>query len=266
MAPYRHADPGARDILICAGLDPSGGAGFIADVRVASDLGARPVGIVTVLTVQNTTGVMSTIVVDAELVAHQLAFLMTDVEVHAVKIGMLGSADIARAIGTALDHTRARVVWDPVMAPSRGMSSARADGYLGAAIVALQPHLALFTPNRDELAHFMDAPIASLADATAAARALARQLDTAVLAKGGHLDDDEAVDVLVHAGRVHELRGPRVRDGHHVHGTGCALSTAIATRLAQGGDVVEACRSAKAYVAGLIADPANPGRGASAVV
>ena len=263
--PYRDADPGVRDVLICAGLDPSGGAGILADARIASELGARPVGVVTTLTVQNTTGVMGGNAVDAELVAHQLAFLLTDIELDAVKIGMIGSADIARAIATALHLTHAPTVWDPVMHPSRGELH-RAEAYIEDALVALRPHLTLLTPNLDELAFFANGPIASLADAAAAAQALARRIDAAVLAKGGHLGDDEAIDVLAHAGGIEELRGPRVRDGHHVHGTGCALSTAIATLLAQGHDVVEACRTAKEFVAVRIAEPARPGRGAPAVI
>jgi hydroxymethylpyrimidine/phosphomethylpyrimidine kinase len=264
-SPYRDADPGPRDVLICAGLDPSGGAGLLADTRVASELGARPVGVVTALTVQNTTGVMGGAAVDAELVAQQLAFLLTDIELDAVKIGMIGSAEIARAIATALHLTHAPTVWDPVMHPSRGELH-RAEAFIGDALVALRPHLTLLTPNLDELAFFAGGPIASLADATAAASALARQLDAAVLAKGGHIGGDEAIDVLAYVGGVEELRGPRVRDGHHVHGTGCALSTAIATLLAQGRDLVDACRTAKDFVAVRIAEPTRPGRGAPSVV
>jgi hydroxymethylpyrimidine kinase/phosphomethylpyrimidine kinase len=264
-APYRDPDPVRRDVLICAGLDPSGGAGILADVRVASELGARPVGIVTALTVQNTTGVMGGAPIDAEVVSQQLACLLTDIELDAVKIGMIGSADVARAIATALQLTRAPTVWDPVMHPSRG-ELYRTEAFIDDALAALGPHLALLTPNRDELAYFAGAPIGSLSDATEAARALAARLEIAVLAKGGHLDEHEAIDVLVHAGGVEELAGPRVHDGHHVHGTGCALSTAIATLLAQGHDVVDACRAAKQYVAARIADPARAGRGAASVL
>ncbi|HET9991727.1 MAG TPA: bifunctional hydroxymethylpyrimidine kinase/phosphomethylpyrimidine kinase, partial [Kofleriaceae bacterium] len=96
--PYRHTGSTARpDVLACAGLDPSGGAGLIADVRVLAELGARPVGVVTALTIQNTTGVVEWHATDPEVVSHQLAFLLTDVEVKAVKVGMIGSLAIAKA-------------------------------------------------------------------------------------------------------------------------------------------------------------------------
>src|SRR5436190_24215708 len=120
MTPYRAADTRVPHVLVCSGLDPSGGAGLIADVRVIQKLGARPVGVVTALTVQNTTGLVEAKPCDPELFGHQLVFLMTDVEVRAVKIGMLGSAETARAIANALHLTHAPVVWDPILAPTRG--------------------------------------------------------------------------------------------------------------------------------------------------
>src|SRR5512143_1593173 len=128
MSPYRApADTRVPDILVCAGLDPSGGAGLIADVRVVSELGGRPSGVVTALTVQNTTGVVSSHACDPEVVGDQLAFLMTDIEMKAVKIGMVGSAAIARAMANALHLSAAPVVWDPVMYPSRGDTSLNGD-------------------------------------------------------------------------------------------------------------------------------------------
>lgn len=253
------------DVLICAGLDPSGGAGLIADVRVVSELGGRPVGVVTALTVQSTHAVVSSEPVSDELVREQLELLLSDVEVRAVKIGMIGSSAVARAIGQALALTRAPVVWDPILAPSRG-DVRFVDPLFGEAVAALAPHVALITPNAGELAALTGASVTSVAEATAAGRALARRLATAVLVKGGHLGGDEAVDVLCHAGGDELLRGPRTPDGEHVHGTGCALSSAIAASLAHGADLIEACRAAKAYVAARIASPARPGRGAAAIV
>ena len=265
MSPYRDEATVRPDVLACAGLDPSGGAGLVADVRVLAELGTRPVGVVTTLTTQNTTGVLDGQVVDAEVIGHQLAFLLTDVEVRAVKLGMIGSAELARAIASALHLTAAPLVWDPVMAPSRG-ELPRAEAWIEDALVALRPHLTLVTPNAPELAALTGLPVHDLAEAEAAARALATRLDAAVLAKGGHLGGDEAVDLLIYAGGREELRGARVAGGEHVHGTGCALSSAIAAHLAHGRDLVEACRLAKAYVAARIAMPARPGRGAPAVV
>jgi hydroxymethylpyrimidine kinase/phosphomethylpyrimidine kinase len=255
------------DVLLCAGLDPSGGAGLIADVRVVSQLGARPVGVVTALTVQNTTGVIAIEVADAEFVGQQLAFLLTDIEVAAVKIGMIGSADVAKNIANALLLTNAPVVWDPVIGPTRSLGGAAPDpAMLDDALHALRPHLTLVTPNAAELSHFARARIDKLSAAVGAARALAAEIDAAVLVKGGHLGSDESIDVLVRGTTVEELRGPRLHRGEHVHGTGCALASAIAAMLAQGRDLSDACRTAKDFVAERIAQPVEPGRGMPATV
>jgi hydroxymethylpyrimidine/phosphomethylpyrimidine kinase len=285
-APASHAAAARPDVLICAGLDPSGGAGLIADVRVVSELGGRPVGVVTALTVQNTTGVIGAEAVAAAQVREQLEFLLSDVEVRAVKIGMIGSSEIATSIAQALALTNAPVVWDPVLHPSRGDVSF-VDDKLGHAIAALLPHVTVLTPNAQELAFLVGAQVTNLADAVAQGERLAARLGVAVLVKGGHLGgnqandgaideaNDEVIDVLCHARpagsaapgvRSEQLRGPRMPGGEHVHGTGCALSSAIAAHLARGADLVEACRAAKAYVAQQLAGPARPGRGAPAIV
>ena len=257
-----YRDPPARPgVLICAGLDPSGGAGLIADVRTATQLGARPVGVVTALTVQNTTGVSSIEPVNAEVVREQLERLLSDVEVKAVKIGMLGSPEIAVAIGEALALTDAPLVWDPIMRPSLGgdaRSGELFDGEpLARILAALAPHLTLITPNARELAKLVGRPI------------------TAVLVKGGHLGTAESpssraaaecIDALCRATGTVTLRAPRVPHGEEIHGTGCALSTAIATYISLDSELADACRQAKQFVAELIAHPTHPGRGAGAVV
>jgi hydroxymethylpyrimidine kinase/phosphomethylpyrimidine kinase len=275
-------------VLICAGLDPSGGAGLIADVRVVSELGGRPVGVVTALTVQSTTGVVDCAAVGAAQIREQLELLLSDVEVRAVKIGMIGSTEVARSIAQALALTGAPVIWDPVIAPSQG-GVAFIDNLFGDAVAALLPHVAVLTPNAQELAFLSGSPVATIADAVAVGRALAVRLSTAVLVTGGHLagespdespdespeespeespdeSPEESIDVLCRPGGVELLRGPRVPGGHHVHGTGCALSSALATYLALGSELVDACRAAKLFVAARIANPAHPGRGAAAIV
>lgn len=258
---------GERNLLVCAGLDPSGGAGILADTRVAAAFGVRPVGVVTALTVQDTSGVRASQNVDAELVRDQLEALLSDVEVHAVKIGMVGSVAIARAIGKALDLTQTAVVWDPVMDPSRGRSwdpSERFDD----AIEALAAHVRLWTPNAHELAAIANQEVTTVEQALAAATTLVQRHGCAVLVKGGHLvlHEDRAVDLLVTAGGHERLEGPRVPRGEDVHGTGCALSTAIAAELAKGATLIDACRSAKQFVHARIERPARPGRGAPAVM
>lgn len=253
------------DVLICAGLDPSGGAGLIADVRVVAELGGRPVGVATALTIQNTTGVLGAQPCDPELVGEQLTYLMTDVEVRAVKIGMIGSAAVAKAIAGALHLTNAPVVWDPVAAPTRG------DGDFAYSIAdaaeQLAPHLALVTPNLRELALLAGCEISDRASIDAAGQALAARLGCAVLVKGGHDGDpDVAIDVLINGAHREEFSAPRIARGEHVHGTGCALASAIATHLALGRGLADACRLAKDFVRERIAAPAAPGRGAPAIV
>lgn len=272
MSPYRDGairapdQAGPPDLLICAGLDPSGGAGLIADVRVASMLGARPVGVVTALTIQNTQGVRSAHSLDADVVGAQIATLLSDIEVKAVKIGMLGAVDIARELADGLHLTAAPVVWDPVSAPSLGDVTFDRE-YFDEMLRLLAPHVALITPNAHELAAMAKRPIQTLDDRIAAGRALAARAGAAVLVKGGHADDSgEAIDVLISGELVERLRGPRVADGERVHGTGCALATAIAANLALGASLVEACRVAKEFVAARLASPVRPGRGAAAIV
>lgn len=265
--PYRQAaDTRRPDVLVCAGLDPSGGAGFIADIRVVSELGCRPSGVITALTVQNTTGVVGSHPCDPEIVGHELTFLLTDIQVKAVKIGMIGSVEIARAIANALQLSDARVVWDPVMYPSRGEAPLMDDHATADAMTALKPHLTLLTPNKHELFMLTGLPTGSVAMAEQAAEQLAKRLDTAVLIKGGHFGGETSDDILIQpSGARDVLRGERIASGEHVHGTGCALSSAIAAHLAHGRELVEACTLGKQAVAQMIANPVQPGRGAAAV-
>lgn len=255
----------APGLLICAGLDPSGGAGLIADVRVAALLDTRPVGVVTASTIQNTQGVIASAPLDPELIRQQLEILLSDVEVTSVKIGMVGSAQVAQAIGQALQLTRAPVVWDPVARSSRG-DTPLVEGGFDQVIAALAPHLAVVTPNAAELGILTGMGVADVDDAIEAGRSVAARLHTAVLVKGGHLDADDASDYLCTVGNVIAIPGPRVPGGEHVHGTGCALSTAIAAYLANGAELLEACQEAKRFVAELIGAPVHPGRGSPAVV
>jgi hydroxymethylpyrimidine kinase/phosphomethylpyrimidine kinase len=253
-----------KQLLICSGLDPSGGAGFIADTQIAARFHVRPVGIITATTVQNTLGVAGWQPVAAEHVREQLEHLLSDVEVSAVKLGMLGAVDTAVAIGHAMQLTGAPLVWDPVLFASRG--GALIDGELARAIAALEPHLTVVTPNIRELALLAGAPVTTLDDAIAAGTALATRLGTAVLVTGGHLTGEESIDVLIRGNSHEQLRAPRIPGGEDVHGTGCALSTVIAAQLAHGVELIDACREAKRFVGDAIDLAVRPGRGAPAVV
>lgn len=267
MGPDRagEAEQGARpDVLICSGLDPSGGAGFLADVRVVHEIGARPIGVVTALTVQDTRGMRSCHELDRDVFGAQLNVVLTDIEVHAVKLGILGSHDVIRELGEQLSLTRAPVVWDPISAPTQGDVRFGRELFQ-TALRELGPHLTLITPNLRELGELTDTTVTDLAEAVEGAKMFAQIANVAVLVKGGHAGGDRSVDVLCHAGGVEQLEGARLGT-EDVHGTGCALSSAIAAHLALGAPLVEACRRAKAFVADRIAHPVRPGRGAPAVL
>jgi hydroxymethylpyrimidine kinase/phosphomethylpyrimidine kinase len=150
------------------------------------------------------------------------------------------------------------------MYPSRGDQPLIDDPQ--AAMHALKSHLSLVTPNQHELFLMTGLPTKTHVMAEAAARALARSLDASVLLKGGHVGGDESNDLLF-SGDADPivLHGPRVEGGEDVHGTGCALSSAIAAQLAHGRELLEACQLAKQVVAQMIASPVHPGRGAGAV-
>ena len=266
MSIYRDRRDDVPNVLVCSGLDPSGGAGFIADVRVVTALNARPIGVVTSLTVQNTVAVQQIHAVDSEAVGAQLASLLGDIEVRAVKLGLIGSVQIAREIAYGLDLTAAPVVWDPIAAPSRGRVMFDGPSF-GEMLELLGRHVTLITPNIRELAFFAGNDLHTREDALEVARGLAAKAKVAVLLKGGHIDGEQAIDTLVEDGRhPRDFVGARIAGGEDVHGTGCALATAIATRLAHGDELVDAIDHAKQWVAAKIAAPVKPGRGAAAVL
>ncbi|MCA9675834.1 MAG: hydroxymethylpyrimidine/phosphomethylpyrimidine kinase, partial [Myxococcales bacterium] len=248
--PYRDTPPvlDAPAVLLCAGLDPSAGAGLLADARLATILGCRPVGVATALTEQNSLAVVAANPVDPDTVGGQLSTLLSDVEVVAIKLGMLGSAGTAHAVADAFALTVAPVVWDPVLRPTRG-DVPLFDGDPRQAVELLAPHLTLITPNADEAGLLTGTRVVDEASAVAAAEALRARGVPAVLVKGGHLTGEEAVDLLVTGDGVVALRGPRVQLPEPVHGTGCALSTAIACLLARGRALPDACAEAKEIVA-----------------
>jgi hydroxymethylpyrimidine kinase/phosphomethylpyrimidine kinase len=268
VTPYRAGRSSGGEsapVLLVSGLDPSGGAGFLADARVATLLGCRPVGVLTALTDQNSLAVVAANPVDPQLVGELLSTLLSDVEVAAVKIGMLGHAATARAVGEALKLTAAPVVWDPVVRPTRG-DVWLFDGDAREALEALVPHLTLVTPNAEEAALLSGVPVHDEDSAIVAARRLRALGAPAVLIKGGHLTGNQAVDVLVTPEGDEALRAPRVRLDQPVHGTGCALSTAIACHLAMGRDLREACVAAKEFVVERLRAPTRAGRGRPSIL
>jgi hydroxymethylpyrimidine/phosphomethylpyrimidine kinase len=150
------------------------------------------------------------------------------------------------------------------MAPTQGEVTFGSDVFQ-LALAELGPHLTLITPNSQELGQLAGTAVGNLAEAVEGAKVFAQIAKVAVLVKGGHLGTDQSVDVLCHAGGIEYFTAPRLPRSD-VHGTGCALSSAIATHLALGMPIVEACRAAKEFVAARIAQAVAPGRGAPAAM
>jgi hydroxymethylpyrimidine/phosphomethylpyrimidine kinase len=244
---------GIRNVLSIAGSDPSGGAGIQADLKAISAQGCYAMAAITALTAQNTRGVAGVQLVDPDFVAAQIDAVFADIRIDAVKIGMLGSADIAAAVADALArHRPAHIVLDPVMVAKGG------DRLLAEAAVAmlrerLLPLATVLTPNLPEAAVLLGEPEPTTREAMPAMAAALRALGAdAVLLKGGHLPGPASPDLLATADGEHWLEAARIGT-KNTHGTGCTLSSALAARLAVTGDIRRATEQAKGYVAGAIA-------------
>jgi len=239
--------------LSIAGSDPSGGAGIQADLKTFSALGAYGAAVITALTAQNTRGVTGIHNVPPDFVALQIDTVFADLRVDAVKIGMISTADIARAVATSLRRAAARnVVLDPVMTAKSG--HALLDPTAVAALrEELVPLATVITPNLPEAGALLGAEMpTTLAEMRDAARALRRLGAAYVYLKGGHLGGDESPDLLYDGTTMVELSARRIETAH-THGTGCTLSSAIAALLPQRPDVRRAAEDAKAYLTAAIA-------------
>ena len=238
--------------LSIAGSDPSGGAGIQADLKAFSARGVYGMAAVTALTAQNTTGVAAVHALPPDFVASQIAEVLVDVRVGAVKVGMIANAGIARAVAGALDGLPMPVVVDPVMV-ARGGAPLLEDSAVEAVREALLPRAGLITPNLPEAARLLDAPVATSRDAIQVqATALLSLGPRAVLIKGGHLGGDDSPDLLVHDDDATWIEGRRVATAN-THGTGCSLSSAVAAELAKRRPLTQAVRTAKTWLDGALA-------------
>ncbi|TKX53836.1 bifunctional hydroxymethylpyrimidine kinase/phosphomethylpyrimidine kinase [Halorubrum sp. SP3] len=253
MSEYDPVDPPVA--LTIAGSDSGGGAGIQADLAAMAAHGVFGTSVVTATTAQHTRGVEDVHPLPADHVATQYAAVDGDFEVAAIKTGMLATADIVETVTESVSGADAPLVVDPVMVAATGdrlLSPAAEDAY-----EALIAAATLVTPNADEAAVLTDEPVETPADAEAAGRELVALGADAALVKGGHLDGgsvDEGVvvDTLVRAGgagggetapTVDRFETPRI-DTEATHGSGCALSSAIAARLARGEPLREAVAAA----------------------
>lgn len=238
-------------VLTIAGSDCSGGAGIQADIKTISALGGYAASAITALTVQNTTGVHAVYPVPAEVVRGQIEAVMEDLHPRGVKIGMVDELITVRAIADCLrKYAPEHVVFDPVMVSSSGRKL-MSDEAIRAIQKELFPLTTLITPNLDEVAVLIGQRPAGTEEMQHTARVLSELYETAVLIKGGHLEGDEMQDVLFGNGNSYIYKEKKIVS-KNLHGTGCTLSSAIATYLALGHNMKEAVYEAKTYVSKAI--------------
>lgn len=243
-------------VLTIAGSDSSGGAGIQADIKTISALGAFAASAITAITAQNTLGVTGIEPVSVPLVQGQIRAVFDDLHPRAVKIGMLYDSQTTKAVATVLrDENPQFIVCDPVMIATSG-SRLMKEETVTIVEKELFPLSTIITPNLHEASMLMRREILDVPDMRFAARELSGRYGCGVLIKGGHLSGDAMCDVLYYNGQVHDFVSPRV-ESTNLHGTGCTLSSAIATRLALGDDVLSAINAAKQYISGAIAAAAQ---------
>ena len=249
--------------LTIAGSDSSGGAGVQADLKTFSALGVYGASVITALTAQNTTGVSGIHQVPADFVTAQIDAVFADLEVNAVKIGMVAQRATIEAIVAGLTRwSPKQIVLDPVMVATSGDYLLAADA-VAALRTELIPRALLITPNLPEAAALLEEPVATSEAAIASqGRRLLAMGCRAVLIKGGHGQGAESIDYLFGGSGTIALAAPRLAT-QNTHGTGCSLSSAIAAGLAKGEDMETAVRGAKAWISAAMAaaDRLDVGRG-----
>ena len=238
--------------LTIAGSDSGGGAGIQADLKTFSALGVYGASVITALTAQNTRAVTRVEPASPAMIAAQIAAVFDDLDIRAVKLGMLGGVDAIRTVAAGLADRDVPLVLDPVMIAKSGDALLPGDA-VATLRDALLPMASLLTPNLPEAARLLDtAPAPDEAAMQDQGRALMRLGAGAVLMKGGHGSGETCTDLLITTGGTLRLTAPR-RATRNTHGTGCTLSAAIAAGLAQGMDMAQAVTRAHAYLQGAIA-------------
>ncbi len=249
--------------LTIAGSDSSGGAGIQADLKTFSALGVYGASVVAALTAQNTQGVTAIYDLPADFVTAQIDAVFSDLDVGAVKIGMLSQADVITAVADGLRRYRQdNIVLDPVMVAATGerLLAPQAVAVLRDALI---PRALVLTPNLPEAAALLETTVArNESEMQEQGRRLLALGARAVLMKGGHAGGADSVDLLIEKNSVTRFVAARIAT-KNTHGTGCTLSSAIAAGLAKGFDLARAVREAKDYVTAAIAaaDTLSVGKG-----
>lgn len=246
-------------ILSIAGSDSSGGAGIQADLKTITSLGEYGMTAITALTAQNTTWVQGVEAVSVQMVKAQIDSVFQDIRPEAVKLGMIATPDIMEAICEKLDEYEVdNIVVDPVMVATSG-SNLMENRTVRTLKEQLIPRADIITPNLSETEVLSGITIQDRTDMEQAAKEIAAYCKGAILIKGGHLTET-ADDLLYMDGAIIWVSGKRYENAN-THGTGCTLSSAIATFLAKGCTMEESVRKAKEYVAGAIAAGLDLGHG-----
>lgn len=249
-----------KTALTIAGSDCSGGAGIQADLKTFQALGVYGMSAITAVTVQNTRKVYAIQEVDPQIVHDQITCLFEDINVHAVKIGMVSSSALIEAIAAALNSvTPPPVVLDPVMISKSGCALLQPQAR-EALITHLFPLADVVTPNIHEAEALVGNKITTVAQMEAAAQKIAQMGAANVVVKGGHLGGPQAIDVIFDGRRFEHISAQRLNT-RNTHGTGCTFASAIAAGLALGKPFTEAVASAKRYISGAIANALAIGGG-----
>lgn len=244
-------------VLTIAGSDSSGGAGIQADIKTMMAYGVYGMSVITAVTAQNTCGVSGIENISAGMIEAQIEAVMEDIPPGAVKIGMLSSAEVCRVVRKMLEkYSPKHVVLDPVMVATSG--SVLLEKSAQEELKALFPSAEIITPNIPEAEVLTGSKAETAADMERMARKLYEQYGCAVLIKGGHRQD--TADDLLYHGKVYWYSAERI-DSENTHGTGCTLSSAIASGLALGHTLEESVEIAKQYVRGALSTGLNLGRG-----
>lgn len=248
-----------KNVLTIAGSDSCGGAGIQADLKTFSALETYGMSVITAVTAQNTKGVFSVREMDEDIVRDQINCLFEDIEIHAVKIGMVSSIGIIDVIGRCLmDNGAVNIIVDPVMVSKSGCHLLKPESK-DELIKVLFPIAEVVTPNLFEAEVITGDKIDNLSQMEKAALKIHGMGAKNVVVKGGHLTGD-AIDVLYDGQSFSYIKGRRI-DTKNTHGTGCTFSSAIAAHVAKGFSIIEAVKLSKEYINGAIENSIELGHG-----
>jgi hydroxymethylpyrimidine/phosphomethylpyrimidine kinase len=253
-----------RRAITIAGSDSGGGAGIQADLKTFSAFGVYGASAITALTAQNTVGVQGILTIPPDFFGDQLVSVLSDIKMDAGKTGMLADeATIFTLADVLAQYPIEKLVVDPVMISKHGAKLLEDEG-IDALIEHVLPLACVATPNAEEASHLAGVAVDSLDDMREAAYRVHDMGARSVLVKGGHLGEEQAVDVLYDGSEITEFPGKRI-DTIHTHGTGCTLSAAIAANLALGKSIKDSVAAAKDFITGAIEHSEEIGKGISPV-